>query len=377
MENQRIRRPCIVKRHEVSHKVGCRFNRYQATADYPIGPFSPCNCGKLTGCRSVVGSPLSPDIPVLDCGLLKERTITERLRGRVKIPASSPIVAGIGDDCAIYRPRGSADDLLFTTDLFIEGVHFLRETHKAADVARKALVRSLSDIAAMGGSPRFCLASVCLPTWASDRWTNDFFDSLAAVAGIHQTVLAGGDLARAETFACDITVCGAVPRGTALLRSGARPGQELYVSGALGGSALGLQTRKGKAWKRHLNPEPRIALGQFLREKLRATAAVDISDGLSLDLERLCLASGVAADIVQPPRFPGANTDQALHGGEEYELLFSVPGGARVPTQFQGLALTRIGIFTAGPAGEVRLEGRPLAVCGFDHFSAIKSAPIG
>jgi len=315
---------------------------------------------------------------MLDCGLLNEKTITGRLRGLVKIPPSSPVIAGIGDDCAIYRPRGSADDLLFTTDLFIEGIHFLRETHKAADVARNALVRSLSDIAAMGGTPRFCLASVCLPVWASERWTNDFFDSLTASAAGHQTILAGGDLARGTTFTCDVTVCGSVPRGTALFRSGARPGHEIYVSGALGGSALGLAkakagddkgSRKGKAWKRHLNPEPRLALGQFLREKLRATAAIDISDGLSLDLQRVCLASGVAGDIVTPPRFAGASVEQALHGGEEYELLFLVRGGTRVPAQFEGLQLTRIGVATSGPPGEVRLEGKLLEILGFDHFA--------
>ena len=315
---------------------------------------------------------------MLDFGLRNERAITERLRGLVQVPPSSPVIAGIGDDCAIYRPRGSADDLLFTTDLFIEGAHFLRGTHKAADVARKALVRSLSDIAAMGGSPRFCLVSVCLPAWASDRWIDDFFSTLTASAARYQTILAGGDLARGETFACDVTVCGAVPRGTALLRNGARAGHEIYVSGALGGSALGLETHKGTAWKRHLNPEPRLALGQFLREKLRATAAIDISDGLSLDLQRVCLASGVAADIVPPPWF-GSNTkpnskqsatpEQALHGGEEYELLFFVRPGTRVPTHFEGLPLTRIGMAIAGPAGEVRLEGKPLAIRGFDHFT--------
>jgi thiamine-monophosphate kinase len=302
--------------------------------------------------------------------LLNERALTERLRGLVKIPASSPIVAGIGDDCAIYRPRGSADDFLFTSDLFIENVHFLRDTHKPADVARKALARSLSDIAAMGGDPRFCLASVCLPAWATDRWTNDFFAALATFATLHNTILAGGDLASGETFACDVTVCGAVPRGTALLRGGARPGNEIYVSGALGGSALGLETRKGKAWKRHLNPEPRLDLGRFVREHLRATAAIDISDGLSLDLERVCLASGGAADIVAPPRFPGATPDQALHGGEEYELLFFVRAGAKVPAEFKGLPLTRIGAAATGRAGEVRMEGKPLAVRGFDHFAA-------
>lgn len=311
---------------------------------------------------------------MLDFGMRNERAITERLRGRVKIPPSSAVIAGIGDDCAIYRPRGSADDLLFTTDLFVEGVHFLRSTHTAADIARKALVRSLSDIAAMGGSPRFCLTSVCLPAWASGRWIDGFFDSLTESAARYKTILAGGDLARGETFACDVTACGAVPRGTALLRSGARAGHEIYVSGALGGSALGLETRKGKAWKRHLNPEPRLALGQFLREKLRATAAIDISDGLSLDLQRVCLASGVSADIVSPPRFAsntkhGASPDQALHGGEEYELLFFVRAGASVPTQFEGVPITRIGVATAGPADEIRLEGRLLAVRGFDHFA--------
>jgi thiamine-monophosphate kinase len=274
------------------------------------------------------------------------------------------LVAGIGDDCAIYRPRGSADDLLFTTDLFIEGVHFLRETHKAADVARKAVARSLSDIAAMGGAPAFCLASVCVPKWASERWTQDFFNALAA----NDVVLAGGDLSRGETFACDVTVCGTVPRGTALLRSGAKPGHEIYVSGTLGGSALGLATNKGKAKKRHLTPEPRLVLGRFLRESLHATAAMDISDGLSLDLHRLCLASNMSADIVPPPRFPGASLEQALHGGEEYELLFCVRQGTRVPTKLDGLPLTRIGVIATGSPGEIRLEGKPLAPEGFDHF---------
>src|ERR1039457_4787637 len=108
--------------------------------------------------------------------LRDERAVTERLRKAAVIPAGSPLILGIGDDCAIYRPRGSADDLLFTADMFIEGVHFLRETHKAPVAGRKALVRSLSDIAAMGGSPRFCLVSLCVPAWANERWIDGFFD---------------------------------------------------------------------------------------------------------------------------------------------------------------------------------------------------------
>jgi thiamine-monophosphate kinase len=236
-------------------------------------------------------------------------------------------------------------------------------------VGSKALARSLSDIAAMGGSPRFCLVSLCVPMWADDRWLASFCKSLNALALAAGAFLAGGDLSRGETLACDVTVCGAVPRGTALRRDGARAGHEIYVSGKLGGSALGLKLGKGKAWKRHLNPEPRLALGVYAREKLRATAAIDLSDGLSLDLRRLCLASGVAAEILDPPMFPGATREHALHGGEEYELLFTVRPGGRVPASFGGVPLTRIGRILKGPPGEVRHNGAPLPALGFDHFS--------
>jgi thiamine-monophosphate kinase len=308
--------------------------------------------------------------------LRDERAITERLRKAAILPAGSPVILGIGDDCAIYRPRGSADDLLFTSDMFIEGLHFLRETHKPAVAGRKALVRSLSDIAAMGGSPRFCLVALCVPGWASAGWVDRFFDGILDLAATTGTVLAGGDLSHGETLACDVTLCGAVPRGTALRRSGARPGHEIYVSGALGGSALGLETNKGKARQRHLLPEPRLALGRFLREHLRAasaSSAIDLSDGLSLDLQRVCLASGVDAEIVAPPRFPGASLEQALHGGEDYELLFTVPAGVKVPDRFDGLPLTRIGSIVRG-GGVVRLDGVPLPALAYDHFRSARSA---
>jgi thiamine-monophosphate kinase len=310
---------------------------------------------------------------LLDFDLRDERAITERLRKAAKIPPGSPVILGIGDDCAIYRPRGSADDLLFTSDMFIDGVHFLRETHKPAAVGRKALARSLSDIAAMGGAPRFCLVSFCIPGWANAKWVDGFFDGILNLAVETGTFLAGGDLSHGETLACDVMVCGAVPRGTALRRDGARPGHEIYVSGALGGSALGLEKKQRKALQRHLYPEPRLALGRFLREKLRATSAIDLSDGLSLDLRRVCLASGVAAEIAAPPRFPGASPEQALHGGEDYELLFTVPPGTKVPERFEGLPLTRLGSILRGSAGEVRLDGKPLAALGYDHFASSRN----
>lgn len=296
-----------------------------------------------------------------------ERSITERLRNSAAIPPGSALICGIGDDCAIYRPRGSADDLLFTADMLIEGIHFRRETHTAAQTGRKALVRSLSDIAAMGGTPRFCLVSLCVPAWANNRWADGFFDGILKLASATGTVLAGGDLAHGETLACDVTLCGAVPRGTALLRSGARPGDAIYVSGLLGGSALGLTTNKGKARRRHVEPEARLALGRFLREKLRATSAIDLSDGLSLDLQRVCLASKVDAQIGGPPRFSGASPEQALHGGEDYELLFTVSAGVRVPEAFEELPLTRIGLIVRG-TGTVWLDGVPLETLAYDHF---------
>jgi thiamine-monophosphate kinase len=253
--------------------------------------------------------------------------------------------------------------------MFIEGVHFRRETHQPVIAGRKALARSLSDIAAMGGAPRFCLMSLCVPRWADAKWVDKFFDGALELGNASGAVLAGGDLSHGETLACDVTVCGAVPRGTALRRDGAHAGDEIYVSGALGGSALGLESGKGRARQRHLHLEPRLELGALVREKLRASAAIDLSDGLSLDLKRLCLASGLAAEIAMPPRFAGASLEQALHGGEDYELLFTVRAGTRVPAQLADVPLSRIGLITRGAPGEVRLAGEPLAALGYDHFS--------
>jgi thiamine-monophosphate kinase len=300
--------------------------------------------------------------------LQSEKRITDRLRGLARLPDASSLVLGIGDDCAIYRPHGSKEDLLFTTDLFVEGTHFLRETHKPSNVARKALARSLSDIAAMGGEPRFCLVSLCVAKWTTQRWIDAFFDALVPAASKAGALLAGGDISHGEVLACDVMVCGGVARGKALRRDGARPGDRIYVSGALGGSALGLALGKGKAWKRHLNPEPRLKLGSNVQKHLHATSAIDLSDGLSLDLQRVCLASGVAAEITDPPAFPGASPEQALHGGEEYELLFTVRPRTRVPPDFEGLPLTRIGTIIDSPVGMVLYNGAPLAPLGYDHF---------
>ncbi len=299
-----------------------------------------------------------------------------------RIAARAPgrgLALGIGDDCAVYRPR-AGEDLLFTTDMMIEDVHFRGAGGSACPgqakrpappeaVGWKTLARGLSDIAAMGGTPRFCLLSLAVAPWVDQRWIDRFYTGFLRLALKHGVALAGGDLAHAERVACDIVVCGSVARGKALRRDGARTGDHIYVSGRLGGSALGLATGAGAAWKKHLKPEPRIALGRFVREKLRATACMDLSDGLSLDLYRLCLASGVAAEIEGPiPTFRGATLEQALDGGEDYELLFTVRPRIEVPRSFEGLPLARIGTIRKGRPGLVEFEGCPLPPRGYDHF---------
>lgn len=277
------------------------------------------------------------------------------------------IVTGIGDDCAVFRSRGASEDLLFTTDMMLENVHFRCGTHPADAVGYKTLARGLSDIAAMGGEPRFCLISLALAPWTEVRWVDRFYRGLLRLAGATGTVLAGGDLGHAERLSCDVVVCGSVPRGKALRRDGARPGDVIYVSGRLGGSALGLATYRGAAWKKHSYPEPRLELGRFLRG--RASAAMDLSDGLSLDLHRLCLASGVAAELEDTiPVFRGASLEQALHGGEDYELLFTARPKTALPDSFEELALTEIGVIRNGKPGLLQFRGKQLKPAGYDHL---------
>jgi len=263
--------------------------------------------------------------------------------------AGGALITGIGDDCAVFRPR-PGEDLLFTTDLLIEDVHFTRSTHSAIEVGHKALARGLSDIAAMGGDPRFCLVSIALAEWNDRRWVDGFYRGLLALARRFECKLAGGDLSHADKLTCDIVVCGGAPRGRAVLRSGARVGDVIYVSGAL-----------GKPWRTHRRPMPRIEIGRALRG--RATAAMDLSDGLSIDLHRLCEASGVAAELEHVPIVKGSTIEQALHGGEDYELLFTMPPRRRPPPKVH-----RIGVIAAGTGGLVRLNGRPVPPLGYDHF---------
>jgi thiamine-monophosphate kinase len=267
---------------------------------------------------------------------VNEDSITRKLRRRAPL---------IGDDCAVIRPPENRD-LLFTTDFSIEGVHFTRKS-SAQEIGYRALARSLSDIAAMGGTPHYCLVSLALAPWTNSRWIDNFYRGIHKLLRQTNTELAGGDLSHANQLVCDVMVCGSVAKGKALPRSGAHPGDILYVSGPLGG------------WRHKPVIVPRLDIGRKLIGK--ATACMDISDGLALDLHRLCVASSVTAEIDEIPLLPKATVKQALHDGEDYELLYTAPPKVRVP----GI---RIGTMTKGKPGAIRYRGTPIKPTGYDHI---------
>lgn len=284
---------------------------------------------------------------------MTEQKMIEWLRARVPAVRSSGVLLGIGDDCAIFRQKDAKDDLVFTADLLVENVHF-RRADDADIVGHRALARSLSDIAAMGAEPRFCLVSIAVPGWAQGRWLRAFYRGLLKLADKTGVMLAGGDLSSGATMTCDVMVAGGVPSGKALRRDGARPGDKIFVSGPLGAAAA-----RGFA---PVAFSPRLHLGRSLRN--RASACMDLSDGLSQDLLRLCRESKVSAELTEVPIAAGATIDHALHGGDDYELLFTLPDGmkARHP------GVTQIGTIVKGKAGVVRLWGKTVPPKGWDHF---------
>jgi thiamine-monophosphate kinase len=300
-----------------------------------------------------------------------EDSILRRIAGSSRTSrsheAAQALKLGIGDDAALFRPRPGNETIL-TCDWFLEGTHFLREKHSPDSVGWKCLARALSDVAAMGGVPRCFLLSLALPESRTDRWLDLFLVGLRRASHKFQCPLAGGDTTRRSQILINVTVAGEVPRGRALLRSGARLGDILYVSGRLGEAELGLQlvrrsngiaSGKVSLTRKHLYPEPRLALGRWLLEKGFVSAMMDLSDGLSSDLPKLCTASSVGARL-EMARIPQVSIPRialeqhynplqlALHGGDDYELLFTVPPrkANRLPRLFQGLALTAIGRIT-------------------------------
>src|SRR6266851_2426601 len=329
---------------------------------------------------------------------LPERTLIARIRRQARLGLSRPlrfpksgkthaVVAGIGDDCAALRvPKDH--EMLVTTDLSLEGVHFRREWHPPESVGHRCLARGLSDIAAMGGVPVAVFLSLALPANLSQRWVDGFLSGLLRLAGQFDAELAGGDTAQSPGgILADIVVVGSVPQGKAILRSTARPGDRIYVSGALGGSAAVLDLLYSKRRKRlrpdlnpdHFFPTPQIRLGQILRERGTASAMIDISDGFSIDLAHICEESGAGAQI-REDLVPKAKIGRAarpvdlrfaLHGGEDYQLLFTAPKGRAVPPVIGRIAIREVGVITRDKdillvhPNQLRSKLSPL---GWEHF---------
>jgi thiamine-monophosphate kinase len=326
---------------------------------------------------------------------IHEDVLIDYIRTRIPSSRRGLLPVGIGDDAAVVRPARGTEWVL-TCDQFIEGVHFLDGVHPPDSVGFKALARATSDIAAMGARPRLFLLSLCLPASRTGRWLRRMLGGMARAARELGLTLVGGDTARGSTpkasTALSLTVLGEIKAGQAILRDGARPGDAIFVTGRLGAAQLGLelvlrrmhrQARFRRLLTAHYYPRIQVELGQWLVRRRLASAMMDLSDGLSTDLTRLCGASGVGA-LLNERQIPAVSVPKplakifdastlALHGGEDYGLLFTVPRRltARIPRSIGGTRITRIGEIVAARGVKISgTDGRVTALApgGWDHF---------
>ena len=317
--------------------------------------------------------------------------IARILAGTTSARRPSYLPIGATDDAALLRARPGRV-LALTCDWFLEGTHFLPDRHPPEAVGWKALARATSDLAAMGATPRCFLLSLALPDSRTGAWLDGFLKGLRSASRKLRCPLAGGDTTRRNQVLINITVAGEVRRGRSVLRSGARPGDAVFVTGRLGEAQYGLElvlASRGPVrphhprLRKHLYPEPRLAVGASLASLGLATAMMDLSDGLSSDLPRLCMASGVGArvdaaklpKVKLPSRNPLPKFDPlsaALHGGDDYELLFTVARKnlRRIPKRLAGVTVTRIGEITRHKEVVLASHGgtEPLAEKGWDPF---------
>lgn len=300
-------------------------------------------------------------------------------------PPRTDVALGVGDDAALLDlPPGH--ELVVTVDTLVEGVHFFADCPPTA-LGHKALAVNLSDLAAMGAEPAWALLALTLPV-ADDTWLAQFTSGFAALARGFDVCLVGGDTCRGPR-AVTVTALGRVPRGQALRRSGAQPGDSVYVSGEIGAAGLAVLARRGEitlapalaahAAQRLDRPQPRVALGLALRGL--ASAAIDVSDGLLADLCHICAASGVGArlDLARLPLPDGAldvaSHESLLGAGDDYELCFTVPPrhepALSAVAVNVGCAISRIGHIEAAPGlwlVDAAGRARPAMQGGHDHF---------
>src|SRR5437867_974810 len=325
---------------------------------------------------------------------LTEAELIARVRARLP-PAPPWMIVGIGDDAAVVEPERNRVDVL-SVDALIEGVHFDRAFTPPDAIGHRALAVNLSDLAAMGAEPRLALLSLALPQALAVSDFDAMIAGFTALAARHRLHLAGGNLTRSPgPLVVDVTVMGTVKPRRALLRAGARAGDELYVSGTIGAAAAGLQRLQAglkscPATERYLYPEPRVRLGSMLGRNRAASACMDLSDGLADAVRQVADASGVGAviDIDALPIDPEARewfvsrgldpVHEAVTGGDDYELLVAVRPRTRsrlaAARRHGGVPLTRIGLCTNDrailmrrTAGDAATDAQPMPR-GYRHF---------
>lgn len=296
--------------------------------------------------------------------MTSERVFIQSLRHKAPVRQGA-LRLGIGDDCAVIRPQ-KGSEIVITTDFSLEKRHFRRDWHPPQSAGHRCLARGLSDLAAMGAKPLAAFLSLAIPKDLEKSYVDGFLHGLLALAKSTGTPLAGGDTASAPDpyLLADITLLGSVPTGKALLRSAAKAGEGIYVTGRLGAASSELEAlaanpasfrrAKDTGSHAHLYPQPRLAVGQALLAKKLSTCAIDISDGLSVDLLHLCEESNTDAEIHEGAIPLGGTLHQALHGGEDYELLFT--SSKALPKKIAGVPITRIGTILPRAARKSRIS---------------------
>lgn len=289
---------------------------------------------------------------------------------------------GIGDDCAVL-PLGNGESLVFTADLLVEGVHFLRHAASAREIGRKSLAVNLSDVASMGARPVATLLSIALPPDAAGTWAEEFMEGYRELSAEYSTVLVGGDTTRsAAGIAINVTAIGRIRDERIKRRSAARPGDRLYVGGELGASGTGLHDiLAGRldtaAAAIHRNPQPQLSEGVWLGQHDAVHAMMDISDGLASDVLHLLERSGAGAEIELDsiPVAEGSDLETAATAGEDYKLLFTVAAddAERLAAEFRdrfGTPIHPIGRITETPGLVWTRNEKPVPLDwhGFRHY---------